>query len=179
MRVFVAVEVNDSEVITSIRKLQKELNVQAKPIETQNLHFTLQFLGEVNEDRIQEIKSILDSISFSPFVVRFLGIGAFPRSKDPRVIWVGTDEEGGKNLVKLAKKVESTLEPLGFKTDKPFKPHITIFRVKKRHININDQLNKFQTCEFGSQEISKMKLKESTLTSQGPIYSDLLTIRGK
>ena len=35
-------------------------------------------------------------------------------------------------LVKLAKNVEEKLSPLGFKSDKEFKPHITIFRIKNK-----------------------------------------------
>ncbi len=178
MRLFVAVEVNEPEVISSITKLQKRLAVQAKPVEPQNLHFTLQFLGEVNNNKIQEIKNSLDSISFSSFFVKFKKIGAFPRVKKPRVIWVGIDEEGGNNLVQLAKKVETALEPLGFKTDKPFKPHLTIFRIKKKNVDVTEQLKKINNLEFGSQKINEIKLKQSTLTPQGPIYSDLLVKRG-
>lgn len=178
MRLFVAVDVNEPEVISSITKLQKRLVVQAKPVEPENLHFTLQFLGEVDENKIQEIKNVLDSISFSPFFVKFKKIGVFPRVRKPRVIWVGTDEEGGNNLIQLAKKVETVLKPLGFKTDKSFKPHLTIFRIKKRNVDVTDQLNKISNFEFGSQEIHEIKLKQSTLTSAGPIYSDQLVKRG-
>ena len=99
--------------------------------------------------------------------------------KFPRVIWIGTDEIGGNALVDLAKKVESVLAPLGFTSDKPFKSHITIFRIKNKIGDISKDLEKFESYEFGSQEITKIKLKQSVLTPQGPIYSDLEEISAK
>ena len=99
--------------------------------------------------------------------------------KFPRVIWIGTDEKGGNELVSLAEKVQDTLVPLGFKSDKPFKPHITIFRIKNKIGDITKELEKFESLEFGTQEITNFKLKQSVLTSKGPIYSDLIEIRGK
>ncbi|NIU02691.1 MAG: RNA 2',3'-cyclic phosphodiesterase, partial [Nitrosopumilaceae archaeon] len=102
-----------------------------------------QFLGEVHENTLEKIKTLLSSIVFSPFNVKFIGVGTFPRPSKPRIIWIGTDGEGGNNLVHLAKQIEDVLEPIGFKPDKPFKPHITVFRVKKNPTNIIKQLEKF------------------------------------
>ena len=177
MRAFVAVEISNKEVINSITKFQSEINIIAKPVEPQNLHFTLQFLGEISEEISQKIKQALKTIKFSTFKISFKGIGAFPKMKFPRVIWIGTDDVGGNALIDLAKKVENVLSPLGFTSDKPFKSHITIFRIKKKIGDISKELEKFETFEFGSQEISNIKLKQSVLTSQGPQYSDLEEIK--
>jgi len=49
MRTFVAIEVNNKDVLNSIYKIQTELNIKAKPVELHNMHFTVQFLGEVSE----------------------------------------------------------------------------------------------------------------------------------
>jgi len=45
MRTFVAVEITDAQVLESIKKLQSEIKISAKPVEIQNMHFTLMFLG--------------------------------------------------------------------------------------------------------------------------------------
>ena len=52
MRTFVAIEVNNKDVLNSIHKIQTELNIKAKPVELHNMHFTVQFLGEVSEEMI-------------------------------------------------------------------------------------------------------------------------------
>ena len=67
MRTFVAVEISNQEVISSIKKFQSEINIKAKPVEPQNLHFTLQFLGEISEEISQKIKQSLKTIQFSSF----------------------------------------------------------------------------------------------------------------
>ncbi len=173
MRTFVAVEISNSNVINSIRKFQDEINISVKPVESRNFHFTLQFLGEISDEIAQKIIQALRTIEFSSFAVYLKGVGAFPKAKFPRVVWVGTDDEGGNMLAQLSKRVEKALEPLGVFSDKPFKPHITVFRIKKKIGDITKELDKQQTVDFGKQEVTKIKFKKSELTPNGPIYSDL------
>jgi len=177
MRTFVAIEISNDDIINSIKKFQTEININAKPVESENFHFTLQFLGEISEEISQKIIQALRKIEFSSFSVNLKGVGAFPKSKFPRVIWVGTDNDGGNMLIQLSKKVEKALEPLGFFSDKPFKPHITVFRIKKKIGDITNELNRQKTIDFGIQEVTNLKLKKSELTPDGPIYSDLEEIK--
>jgi len=177
MRVFVAIEISNKEVINSIKKIQDKINIDAKPVETKNFHFTLQFLGEISEEIMYKIIQALHTIEFSSFSITLKGVGAFPKLKFPRVIWIGTDENGGNMLIQLSKKVEKVMEPLGFFSDKSFKPHITIFRIKKKIGDITNELESQKVIDFGIQEISSIKLKKSELTSSGPIYSDLTEVQ--
>jgi len=55
VRTFIAIEVNDQGVLNSIHKIQTELNIKAKPVELHNMHFTVQFLGEVSEEVVGKI----------------------------------------------------------------------------------------------------------------------------
>ena len=177
MRVFVAIEISNKEVINSIKKIQDKINIDAKPVESRNFHFTLQFLGEISEEIKHKIIQALHTIEFSSFSITLKGVGAFPKLKFPRVIWIGTDENGGNMLIQLSKKVEKVMEPLGFFSDKSFKPHITIFRIKKKIGDITNELESQKVIYFGIQEISSIKLKKSELTSSGAIYSDLEEIK--
>ena len=126
MRTFVAIEVNNNNVLNSIHQVQSELNIRAKPIELHNMHFTVQFLGEVSEEMVGKISDALNGIEFSTFSITFTGIGAFPKPKSPRVIWIGAND-GINELEKLAETVRAKLSDLGFNPDKKFKPHVTIF----------------------------------------------------
>ena len=177
MRTFVAIEISDNDVIESIKKFQSEININGKPVEPKNFHFTLQFLGEISDDISQKIINALSIIEFSSFDVNLKGIGAFPKAKFPRVVWIGTDDKGGNLLIQLAKKVEEVLEPLGFFSDKPFKPHLTVFRIKKKIGDITEELEKQKTVDFGIQKVKEIKFKKSELTPNGPIYSDLKEIK--
>ncbi len=177
MRTFVAIEISNDNIINSIKKFQSEININAKPVEPKNYHFTLQFLGEISEEISQKIIQALRKVEFSSFSVNLKGVGAFPKPKFPRVIWVGTDDNGGNMLIQLSKKVEKVLKPLGFFSDKSFKPHITVFRIKKKIGDITSELDNQKSIDFGMQEVTNLKLKKSELTPDGPVYSDLEEIK--
>jgi len=143
MRAFVAVEILNKEVIKAIANLQSEISIRAKAVEPENLHFTLQFLGEISDDSLTKIRKSLQTIEFSSFEISFRGVGAFPNMRHPRVVWIGVDDKGGNELKNLANKVENVLSPLGFVSDKPFKSHITVFRIKNKIGDISKKLERF------------------------------------
>ena len=179
MRVFVAIEIVNSEIIESIKKFQNQMKIDAKPVESRNFHFTLQFIGEVSEEMTQKISQSLQEIEFLDFEILLKGVGVFPKPKFPRIIWIGTDEQSGDLLIQLSEKVKKALEPLGFSPDKPFKPHITVFRIKKKIEDISKELENGKMINFGMQKVSSIKLKKSELTSNGPIYSDVMEVYSK
>lgn len=179
MRTFVAVEIQNNEVLDSVVKLQSDLKIKAKPVSKENMHFTLLFLGEIVDEIVPKITEALKSITFSPIQISFTGVGAFPNPKFPHVIWIGVDDIAGQNLVKLANQVEEKLGPLGFKSDKPFKPHLTIFRIKNKNDDISKELDKLKTIHLGHDTITELKFKKSILTPSGPIYTDLQVIKAK
>lgn len=179
MRTFVAIEVSNVSVLNSIAKLQLDLKINAKPVSKENMHFTLLFLGEISEDQAKKVTEVLSTISFSPIQVNFVGVGAFPNPRSPRVVWIGVDDSAAKILINLAKQVEEKLAPLGFRSDKPFKPHLTIFRVKNKISDISQELDKFKTISLGQQTVSELKFKKSILTPSGSIYSDLQVVKAR
>lgn len=179
MRTFVAVEICNESTLNAIAKLQSELKIKAKPVSKENMHFTLLFLGEISDDMAPKIMESLSSVSFNPIEMKLIDVGAFPNPRSPRVVWIGVDKDAAKNLVELAVQVEESLRPLGFRSDKPFKPHLTIFRIKDRMNDISHELNKFRSVEVGHETISELKFKKSILTPTGPIYSDLQVVKAK
>ena len=134
---------------------------------------------ETNSISKEKIINAINSIEFSKFEIIIQGVGVFPRTKSPRVIWVGVNKEGGQLISNLASLVHKRLLELGFKNDKPFKQHITIFRVKNNINDITDELTKFNSKIFGVQLISQIKLKKSTLTADGLIYEDLTVVEAR
>ncbi len=179
MRTFVAVEITSREVLDSIKKIQSSFKIAAKPVEAHNIHFTLLFLGEISDDMAQKVQAQLKTVEFFPFDISFENVGAFPKPKFPRVVWIGVDDNGGKQLVELARKVEEKLSFLGFRADKAFRPHVTIFRIKNKIDDITGELSKHIDTKFGTQRVSEIKFKQSVLTPTGPIYSDLGVISAK
>jgi 2''-5'' RNA ligase len=91
-------------------------------------HITLQFLGEVGEAKLVELRAALQTVQAAPFTLRLHGAGLFGPLKAPRVLWAavaGQKEE----LVSLHGKVLQATQPLGFvPEDRPYAPHITLAR---------------------------------------------------
>jgi 2'-5' RNA ligase len=175
MRTFVAVEINDEKVLDKIAKTQSDFKIKATPVNKHNMHFTLLFLGEISDEAAENVKKEISKISFQPIQVKFTHVGAFPNSRFPRVIWIGVDDEAAKKLVELAEQVEKKLMPLGFRSDKSFRPHLTIFRIKNK-VDLTHIIDKFKDADFGTSVITELKFKQSVLTPSGPIYSDLQVV---
>jgi 2'-5' RNA ligase len=135
-------------------------------------------LGEIDEEKCEKVKELLKEITFSQFDLSLKGVGGFPNLKNPRVIWIGTDKKGAEKLIEITREIGMKLTSLGFEKDKKFKPHLTVFRVKNKIDDISSQMKKYEAIEFGTQLITKIKLKRSILSLRGPEYSDLLEING-
>ena len=176
MRTFVAAEIRSDSTLNAIARLQLDLKINARPVTKENMHFTLLFLGEISDDMAQKVMGSLSSVLFNPIKVTLADVGAFPNPKFPRVVWIGVDKDAAKGLVDLAKQVEEKLTPLGFRSDKPFKPHLTIFRIKNR-IDISHELDRYKGVEIGQETISELKFKKSILTPNGSVYSDLQVVK--
>ena len=182
MRTFIAVDVST----VALAKLQNEIMSVAgwspkdvKPVEPQNFHFTLIFLGEKSDSEIESIKTKLAQVQFEPFTIVFTGVGAFPKPSSARVVWVGLDQTGGQKLMALANDVMARMAELGFSPDKPFSPHMTILRAKHRQVQIGEVPVKYEKRSFGSEVIDKVYLKKSDLTPSGPVYSNIYTVEAK
>lgn len=97
----------------------------------QNWHFTLRFLGNTERERRDQLAEALRRARFGrTFSICFDGLGAFPRAKRARIIWLGVTD-GARELVSLAEAVESAVRRSDFPAEKrPFKPHLTLARVE-------------------------------------------------
>ena len=179
MRVFIAIEISNKEILEKIQTFQKNVKIDAKPTRVDQIHFTLQFLGEIDDAKCQQVKDLLNEISFTQFQVLLKNVGGFPNLKNPRVIWIGIEKDGERKLTDLANEIGTKLTTIGFEKDKKFKPHLTVFRVKKRIDNVSSIMRDFEAMEFGIETISKIKLKKSVLSPKGPEYSDLLEVNAR
>lgn len=173
VRAFIAIPCPD-ELKKRILEIQKGINKfgRMKLVEPENIHLTLKFLGDVDDNKLNGVINTLDFISENEkFGISLKGIGAFPSPGYVRVIWVGVDKGSDKIMI-IQKRIDKELSSYGFKRDKRFHSHFTLARV--RSID-KQQIRRFlqdnATLEFGSFEVTEINLMESKLSPRGPIYS--------
>jgi 2'-5' RNA ligase len=180
LRIFVAVDVAD-ELRDSISRLQRRLQstrADLKIVERENLHVTLRFIGEVDRAKVDEVMRRLSNLRFNSFKIHLRGVGVFPDLRRPRVIWVGI-EEGAQELARLQGEVVRLTWDIGEREDREFTPHITVARVRYGDVaELAQVLREYSNFDFGVQLVDSVKLKRSTLTPRGPVYEDLLVVRG-
>ncbi|MFX1491241.1 MAG: RNA 2',3'-cyclic phosphodiesterase [Promethearchaeota archaeon] len=177
IRCFIAVEVDDTTIIRQIQKIQRDLSssgARLKLVDPENLHFTLHFLGNIDEQRIPELANILNEIEGKSFDVELVGVGCF-RPQRPRVIWIGCTT-GANQLVNHQMFLGKQLRVHGFPSEKrKYTPHLTIVRVRsgENRAQLMRLVDEHANHNFGTFKAQAIKLKKSTLTPKGPIYDDL------
>jgi len=149
--------------------LKKKSFFHGKFTEFENLHLTLKFLGEISEEKIEEVKARLKKIKFSIFPVRLDEIGVFSE-RFINIIWI---KLCGKGVFELQKQIDDALLGL-FEGEKKFMSHVTIARPKKvfdKRIFL-DYLSKMKIKkeDFNAEGFF---LKSSNLREDGPVYSTI------
>ena len=164
MRTFISIDIPE-EVGDKIKNIQDALpEFYGKKTEHENLHLTLKFLGEIDEQKIEEVKNKLKEIKLKKFESEIDCIGVFSE-KFVRIVWLHLN-----NCGELQKIVDDKLEDL-FPLEKRFMSHLTIARVKKLK-DKNEFLKKLDEIKIPEIKfnVKSFKLKKSTLTEQGPVY---------
>ena len=177
-RTFIAIDIKSNKALTSLVesyriKLKEE---RIKWVDPANLHLTLTFLGEIDEDQIIRAGEIIIKAAnnCSPFEIFFSGTGVFRSIKQPRVIWLGI--EAPQSLFDLHKDICEALrkEDL-YREEKPFRPHLTLGRMKyitKREV-LSKLLSSSESINLPPQTIHELLLYESILKPEGPVYQPL------
>ena len=183
-RVFLSIDIENQTLLPHISEIQNKLDTslaKMKLVEIENIHFTLRFFGDTSLTRIDEIKSCLSQIQVEPFEIEVRGVGAFPNSRRPRVIWIGVNHNA-ERIRDLKIEIDSCLKELGYKPEKKrFTPHATIARVRyiKDAENLVKNIDELVDSKIGSMTVSRFNMKKSTLTPSGPIYETLWHVSQK
>jgi 2'-5' RNA ligase len=172
-RVFVAVDLPPriKDYLFELEKaLQKKMKAKVRWVAKKNLHLTLKFFGEVSNENLGKIKKTLSSIEYPSFSMKLSGLGCFPDSSRPRVIWVGLSPQ--ENIIRLQQIIDQ--ETLDIPTkEQEFKVHLTLGRIKllKKEESLDDIFSEIQEKTGEEFKITSFQFMQSTLTKDGPKYS--------
>jgi 2'-5' RNA ligase len=136
VRAFVAVDLPPparERLEATVSALRAALDGQIRWADPSTLHLTLKFLGDVPDDRVDEliVRCEVRARAVAPFDVALSGLGAFPSARHARVLWVGVSE-GVRELARLARGLDAACARCGVPRErKPYEPHLTLGRLSQ------------------------------------------------
>lgn len=182
MRAFIAVTL-PQDVREALAAIQRELaqsQADVKWVTPEQVHVTLKFLGEISDERRQQVEGMLREIAShtAPFSVQLEGLGAFPSVSAPRVVWTGI-VEGREELTRLAASIEEAGQKISLAREhRPFSGHVTLGRVRspKNRQALTRGLQTLELKPLEPWQVASVTLYQSVLSSHGPAYSVLADI---
>ncbi|WP_449241229.1 RNA 2',3'-cyclic phosphodiesterase [Desulfoscipio gibsoniae] len=169
--------------LVNLQSYLRTAQANVKWVEQHNLHLTVKFLGDVADSRISEVVRNVNEAAAGTgvFTLTLSGLGFFPGSRRPRIIWVGVQDELHKFRL-LHKRVEECMAVLGWASDsQSFAPHLTLGRLRTPRdgqvlVSKADKL-----CGdlgiIGDITVSGIDLMKSELTRKGPVYQVLASVQ--
>jgi 2'-5' RNA ligase len=102
----------------------------ARWVDTEYLHLTLRFIGEVEEPEVAYIMAALSSVQAEGFDLTLSGVGHFESRNKIRSLWAGIQPCSA--LEALQQRIETVLTRHGIAPDgRKFSPHVTLARLKQ------------------------------------------------
>jgi 2'-5' RNA ligase len=176
IRTFIAVAASPEVRHRALRLIEtlRSAAGDVKWVEPENLHWTLQFLGNVDERDLPEVCEAVAKAAeeIEPFDVEVRGAGAFPSADRPRTLWIGA-RQGERNMSVLHAAIERRLKKRGYRgEERRFVPHITIGRArgKGRPHSLANELATLGDYDAGTMLVDEVTVYASELGREGPEY---------
>ncbi len=184
IRTFIAIDLSEP-VKRQITREQQHLRREpatrvVRWVKTENIHLTLQFLGDTPTRDLQAIEEVLRQVctAHRPFVLEFGALGCFPNVHSPRVVWIGVEEPTGE-LMRLQRGITTAMSGFGFRADrKQFAPHLTLGRVK-RHGSARERrtlgaiIGPTVVSQTPAMRVDAVSFIRSQLRPSGSVYTTL------
>jgi RNA 2',3'-cyclic 3'-phosphodiesterase len=185
-RLFIAIEL-PRDILRTVEKIQSQLKSvipgrAAKWVRPEGIHLTLKFLGDVP---LSQINSVIDEMQaaargHTQFFLTIEGLGCFPNTKNPRVLWLGLTGDV-RDLAALQAGIEERIAPMGYPSEeRGFHPHLTLARsAREAHRDelalIGKEAEK-GLGTLGSWRIDEVSLMRSDLRPDGAVYTQVAKV---
>ena len=184
LRTFIAVDFPpfiQQAIQHNVDNLCKAIGDSVRWVPAKNIHLTLKFLGDVSPANADILAQMLraEADSCPSFDVSISGLGSFPNSRQPRVLFIGI--QAPAELEALQRGIESATARLGYESEsRAFSPHLTIGRVRE-NITPSDQqrirksLDETKIDSLGTARVDSVHLYKSELKPSGSVYTKLFS----
>jgi len=169
--------------LAGVQEKLKTTSTGVKWIKKENLHLTLQFLGNAEEPEVARLVNNMqrELAGCSSFRLTMNGLGFFPDKRRPRVLWAGVS--GNLPLLQqLHKRVQKANLLSGFPAERrAFSPHLTLARLRSGtepglFLSAVNKLNS-SIAQLGEFDVDSVDLMKSILSREGPSYTLLTGIK--
>jgi RNA 2',3'-cyclic 3'-phosphodiesterase len=183
MRLFVGVAI-DPAVAAAAAALSDELRRRVERqaprarltwIPAERLHLTVRFIGSADVRLATAVTSAMaPPIAVAPFALSLGGVGAFPRTGKPRVLWADI-VAGVDALHTVEREVTVRLDQVGIAPEpRPYNPHLTLARVRDPSgLKQQPLFAGLEGTALGTTHVRAITLYESRLSPTGPAYQPL------
>jgi RNA 2',3'-cyclic 3'-phosphodiesterase len=135
IRSFLAFELPSQirEVLIDLFGKAKKTSLDVRWVRPEGIHLTVIFMGDVREEDIPAMAEFIGTVcsGYGPFTVALQGMGCFPNSRNPRVLWLGV-EGSLERMSRFQNELQRGLAPFGIREEKrDFRPHLTLGRFKR------------------------------------------------
>ena len=142
----------------------------AKWQSVEQMHLTLMFLGDVEEESLSAVCEAARHIPLAAFELSVTGLGCFGQPCAPRNLWAGV--QPAAPVASLHSAIKGQMENLGLTTEsRAFRPHITLARFKRQPGSVQSLLAEYGEMAFGSFQVDQFVLFESEQRSGGSVYT--------
>lgn len=166
------------QVLQEVFEKAKKTSLDARWVRPEGIHLTVVFMGDIREEDVSPIGESVGAVcsGYGPFTVALKGMGCFPNSRNPRVLWLGV-EGTIERMARFRDEIQGGLTPFGIEEEKrDFRPHLTLARFKKPLKKAGD-LEKLLTESRGltspSCSLNELILFKSDLRPGGAVYTKL------
>jgi len=181
MRLFIGIPITE-EIRRYVQTRRQELETcqpDFKWVSSENLHITLQFLGNVSQERLENLSSLIKEAALATpcFTTRTDRLGVFPSLSAPRVLWLGFGQ-GGSEISELAEQLKTRLQGQYHVESRSFHAHLTLARIrtqanwKKARLKLFEQTRP-QALPHIEMTITHLNLYASEPHSEGSRYKVL------
>jgi len=176
-RVFIAIDIEDDirqAIYDHTREVFKGIG-HIRVVPPENLHITLKFIGDVDEEKMARITRITGESAANHKDFEYLmenRMGAFPGIEKAEIAFIGLREGAGK-VKEVFNSLEQGLAEEGIKKEKrSFIPHITVARIK-RPFNIEEAASVPFGFRMESMAVGSVTVYESILSRHGAKYINI------
>jgi len=182
IRSFLAFEL-PPDIKSMVKRVSEDVrrsDLNLKWVKVDNIHLTVVFMGDIRTEDVQVIGEKIEDVCLGcePFEISLKGMGVFPDTRRPRVLWLGLEMET-ERISSFRNSLQERLLAFGIKEEKrAFTPHLTLGRFDKPGRGdslLGDIISQYKDLKGPVCQLEELVMFKSELKPGGAEYTKLKT----